>query len=176
MDFKVLYPQHLFASPRGAPARAKHRVRRNYMVTHVTFAGNGAHPRMKCLPTYLADHMLLWLTIAHGPTAERWEEYKAYKRLTGKENGAFRRRKGNLRWLPIFSQKSQKTRTEQKNTHDILLFRAARTQAQTSAEHCHRSDLQVHLLLGCSLCVPFHVPCNIQYLQKCIFFVVQNSG
>lgn len=68
--WKVLYPQHLFSSLHCAPARAKHCVRMNYMVTHVTFVSSTAHFCMKYLPTYLVDHMLLWLTFLCGPSGD----------------------------------------------------------------------------------------------------------
>lgn len=101
--WKGVYPQHLFSSLHCAPARAKHRVRLNYMVTHVTFVGTTAHFCMKHLSTYLMDHMLLWLTFLCGPSGDAMQRIpnQASEDWQRRKNEAFRAEKTKP-WLDSF--------------------------------------------------------------------------
>lgn len=114
---KVLYPQHLFSSLHCAPAHDKHCVRMNYMVNHVIFIGSTAHFCMKRLPTYLVDHMLLWLTFSCGPSGDAMQGIpkQALEDWQGRENGAFRLRKQNRGWS-LFPEVSVDVIKPEKNT------------------------------------------------------------
>lgn len=114
---KVLYPQHLFFSLHCAPAHVKHCVRMNYMVNHVIFIGSAAHFCMKRLPTYLLDHMLLWLTFSCGPSGDAMQGIpkQATEDWQGRENEAFRLRKRNLGWS-LFPEVSEDVIKPEKNT------------------------------------------------------------
>lgn len=113
---KVLYPKHLLSSLHCAPAHVKHCVRMNYMVNHVIFIGSTAHFCMKCLPCYLVDHMLLWLTFSCGPNGDAMQGIpkQALEDWQRRENGAFRLRKRNHRLVSFPRSLSRRDQTRKK--------------------------------------------------------------